>query len=493
MFKIMTKVISSVLIGLLLLVVGVVVLMPGIHISSLPMMLNVLTGSGADTSDHTLIRELQSTEGYSISIYARGIANPRMMWQAGNGRLLVSSPKSGEIMQISDTDGDGNADKVTSLLKDLHRPHGLEVHQGFLYVAESNQVGRIKYDAGSGKVSGDYDIIIDELSDNGNHWSKTIRFDEDNWLYLSLGSTCNVCEEVDARRASIMRFRADGSDGKIVARGLRNSAGLAIAPWDGSLYATDNGRDLLGDNYPPCELNKIEQDQFYGWPYLNGDNDIDPDMGAGHESLQNTAKVPVFQFSAHNAPLGIYFSEHLKKTALIALHGSWNRSQPDGYKVVALTWQQDGTITSRDFIWGFLKDGEIIGRPVDITGDGRGGYFVSDDYARIIYHVSPNQQKNEAHYAPSFVSATKGISLEVGLTDDLLARKGADLFIQMNCGSCHSGEASSQLSLDQVSSRYTLKTLADYFLTPTPPMPQFDLDLDARQQLAHYLIRENSY
>ena len=159
---------------------------------------------------------------------------------------------------------------------------------------------------------------------------------------------------------------------------------------------------------------------------------------------------------------------------------------------MALTWQQDGTITSRDFIWGFLKDGEIIGRPVDITGDGRGGYFVSDDYARIIYHVSPNKQKNEAHYAPSFVSATKGISLEVGLTDDLLARKGADLFIQMNCGSCHSGEASSQLSLGQVSSRYTLKTLADYFLTPTPPMPQFDLDLDARQQLAHYLIRENS-
>lgn len=484
MLKTIMKIISSVLIGLLLLVVGAVALMPGIHISSLSMMANVITGAGADTDDQTLIRELQLPEGYSISIYARGIANPRMMWRAGSGRLLVSSPKSGEIIQISDDDGDGNADSFTPLLTNLRRPHGLEVYQGYLYVAESHQVGRIQYDASSGQVVGDYQIVVGALTDNGNHWSKTIRFDGDGWLYLSLGSTCNICEEVDPRRATIMRFRADGSEAEIFATGLRNSVGLAVAPWDGAIYATDNGRDLLGDDYPPCELNRIEKNQFYGWPYLNGDNDLDPDIGIGREALQATATKPAFNFRAHNAPLGFHFSEHNKKTALVALHGSWNRSKPDGYKVVALNWHDEGTITSSDFVWGFLKDGNIIGRPVDIVSDGGKGYFLSDDYARVIYRISPISGKSIS-LASERPTDTR---TETAVVAQALVKKGESLYKGYGCRSCHNSAATTAMLLNDLGSRYTLQTLADYFLAPTPPMPRFDFSAAEREQLAHYLV-----
>lgn len=488
MLKTLMKVISGLFIGLVLLVAGAVALMPGLHISSLSMMLNTITGSGADTDDATLKQVLKLPEGYNIRVYARGIANPRMMWQAGNGHLLVSSPRSGEIIQISDSDGDGNADSQVILLENLRRPHGLEVYQGYLYVAESHQVGRIRYELESGKVSGNYEVVVADLSDNGNHWSKTIRFGGDGWLYLSLGSTCNICEENDQRRATIMRFRADGSEGEIYATGLRNSAGLAFAPWDQSLYATDNGRDLLGDDYPPCELNRIEANGFYGWPYLNGDNKLDPDMGTGKETLQASAIKPAFNFRAHNAPLGIHFSEHLQKTALVALHGSWNRSQPDGYKVVALQWQEDGSISSSDFVWGFLEDGKIIGRPVDVVGDAMGGYFLSDDYARVIYRITPADQMSES--SPPIVAAEKADSVESKTVDQALAQQGEVLYKGYGCRSCHSSGSATPVALDTLSDRYSLESLAEFFITPTPPMPRFDFSAQEREQLAHYLMQK---
>ena len=489
MLKTLMKVISSLVVGLIVLVAGAVAFMPGIHISSLSMMLNVVTGSAADTDDITLKQGLKLPEGYSISVYARGIANPRMMWQAGNGHLLVSSPRSGEIIQISDEDGDGNVDSQITLIENLVRPHGLEVHEGYLYVAESNQVGRIQYDALSGEVTGNYQVVVAGLSDNGNHWSKTIRFDQQGWLYLSLGSTCNVCEESDQRRSTIMRFRADGSQGQIYATGLRNSVGLAIAPWDGALYATDNGRDLLGDDYPPCELNQIAEGGFYGWPYLNGDNELDPDMGAGKEALQASAIKPTFNFRAHNAPLGIHFSEHLEKTALVALHGSWNRSQPDGYKVVALKWQADGSVNSSDFVWGFLDNGKIIGRPVDIVSDGMGGYLVSDDYARVIYRISSDSFGGNYSEVDESSTTTVAKADELAEPDSELVKKGQKLFKGYGCQSCHNSWAQKRLSLTQLQDRYTLQSLADFFVTPTPPMPRFDFSAQERQQLAHYLMQ----
>ena len=191
----------------------------------------------------------------------------------------------------------------------------------------------------------------------------------------------------------MLRLRPDGSEVSIHARGLRNSVGFDWAPWNGELYATDNGRDLLGDDFPPCELNRIVAGGFYGWPFFNGFNELDPDFGAGHENLRATAIPPVHGFRPHNAPLGIGFlrnprlpSEY-RQAALVALHGSWNRSTPDGYKVVLLQWDATGAIRESDFLSGFEHNGSISGRPVDVTEAPDGSIYISDDYANAIYRV----------------------------------------------------------------------------------------------------------
>ncbi len=484
------KILSLGLGGLIALAALAFAFAPGIHISSLQMVLNVATGSGANTSSDELLQRLQVPNGYHLSIFARGITNPRMLKRVDDNRLLVSSPGSSEIIQLSDTDGDGRADQQRALLSGLTRPLGLELHDGYLYVAESNQIGRVAYDAVAGELSGDYNIVVAGLTDNGNHWSKTVRIDSDGWMYVAMGSTCNVCEESDSRRAAIMRYRPDGSAGEVYASGLRNSVGLDFAPWNGALYATDNGRDMLGDDYPPCELNRIERNGFYGWPYLNGNNELDPDIGEGKQHLQQSAIAPAYAFRAHNAPLGIHFSASQARTALVALHGSWNRSTPDGYKVVALHWDEGENISATDFMWGFEQDGDIVGRPVDISGDGQGGYFISDDYARVIYRVSHEQltsvQPRAAIPAEEVVAAV--VPRAALTTDPDLALAGELLYRNLPCGECHNEDSATPVILDQLHGRYDLESLSGYFLAPTPPMPRYELSTDQRQQLAHYLL-----
>ncbi len=478
--KILLMVLGGIAALLVLAVVAVLVFVPGLHISSLEMILNVMTGRGGDRSPDELLARLQAPQGYYVSVFARDLPHPRLLARDEAGNLLVSNPRSGAIMLLADRDGDGVADTRRLVLENLVRPHGLALHEGFLYVAESNQVGRAPWNAALGELAGDYQVIADGFTDDGNHWSKTIAFGPEGHLYLAMGSTCNVCEEPDKRRATVMRFNADGSDGRIYASGLRNSVGMAFAPWDGSLYATDNGRDLLGDDYPPCELNRIVDGGFYGWPYLNGDNDKDPDFGELRPDLQAVALPPVHNFPAHNAPLGIYFPAGESREALVALHGSWNRSVPDGYKVVRLRWQEDGSISSEDFLWGFEEDGDIVGRPVDITGDGAGGFYISDDYARVIYRVSPIELASAAAAAAQQLT---GVSV-----DAAMAALGKDLYERLPCRACHAPDSPTPVPLADLGGKYTLQSLADYFLTPTPPMPKYPLSEEERLQLAHYLL-----
>ncbi|MEE4660228.1 MAG: PQQ-dependent sugar dehydrogenase [Halieaceae bacterium] len=450
---------------------------PGLHSSSLTMILNVFTGRGAAQPSDTLLARLEAAPGYNVSVFARDLPHPRMMALAAPHQLLVSNPRPGTVTLLEDSDGDGAADSRRDLLSGLRNPHGLALHQGFLYVAESNRVGRVALRDGA--LAGEYEVLISGLTDNGNHWTKSIAIGPDDKLYLAMGSSCNVCEEADPRRATVMRFNADGSDGRIFASGLRNSVGLAFAPWNGALFATDNGRDLLGDNYPPCELNRVEEDGFYGWPYRNGANEPDPDFGGKRPALEAQAIAPVHSFRAHNAPLGITFLPGVR-SALVALHGSWNRSTPDGYKVVRLDWSSAG-ISEQDFLWGFESDGDIIGRPVDVVDDGKGGVFVSDDYAKVVYRVSP--QTGLASAANADTAAVAGSPLDA---DSIAA--GAALYETMPCDECHKAPANPRLRLENLAERYTPTSLAAYFLTPTPPMPRYELDAEQRAHLAHYLL-----
>ena len=370
-------------------------LTPNLEISSLKLLFKVLAGVGVESPhQQTLDSQLQLPEGFRLTRYAADLPGVRMLVLTETGDLLVSLPRKGQVVRlIRDMDADDRSDDRAVLLDKLDRPHGLAFWKKWLYVAEQGAVGRIAYEPLSGKVTGQYQRLISGLPKGGNHWSKSIGFGPDGMLYLSIGSTCNVCVEKDARRATIMRFDTEGGEGEIIASGLRNSVGFDWAPWNDALYATDNGRDMLGDDYPPCELNRIEQGQFYGWPFINGFADLDPDVGQGKESLLETARSPLFGFRAHNAPLGIRFNrstvlpENYQRSAFVALHGSWNRSTPDGYKLVSLHWNDQEELSAKDFLTGFERQGEIIGRPVDIVQGIQGELYVSDDYSGTIYRI----------------------------------------------------------------------------------------------------------
>jgi glucose/arabinose dehydrogenase len=355
---------------------------------------NTIFGISSQAPEDALLnRRIRSPEGFRVGLYAEEISNARVLRFTSAGDLLVSQPRREQILLLhADRDGDGRSDGRTVLLRDLNRPHGIDLRAGWLYIAETDAIGRIRFDAEARAVSGAYERVVTELPGGGNHWKRTLRFGPDGGMYLSVGSSCNVCEEEDARRATLLRFEPDGSGAEIYASGLRNSAGFDWRPESGELFATDNGRDHLGDDFPPCELNRIERGGFYGWPYANGDNVVDPNRGAGHEARIATATPPVHGFRAHNAPLGITFvrgdaAPGYQGAALVALHGSWNRRQKDGYKVVSLHWRPDGTISERDFLIGFLEDEDVIGRPVDVAEGPDGAFYVSDDYAGAVYRV----------------------------------------------------------------------------------------------------------
>jgi glucose/arabinose dehydrogenase len=213
-------------------------------------------------------------------------------------------------------------------------------------------------------------------------------------MYVTVGSSCNVCNEKDERRAAMLRFQPDGSGFELFATGLRNSVGFDFQPGTGEIYATDNGRDLLGDDLPPCELNRVVRGGFYGWPLAYGARVPDPEYGTGKEQEIAASVPPVHGFGAHEAPLGITFyrgsafPESYRGTAFVALHGSWNRTRKDGYKVVSLHWAADGQAKETPFAQGFELDEDVIGRPVDVAEGPDGALYISDDYAGSIYRVA---------------------------------------------------------------------------------------------------------
>jgi glucose/arabinose dehydrogenase len=334
--------------------------------------------------------------GFTVGLYADGIRNARFMRFTSAGDLLVSSPRDGKVFLLErDANGDGRADGTRVLLEGLNRPHGLAFVGDELYVAETGAIVRVGFDAGTRTLKGERETVLAGLPEGGNHWTKTIGLGPDGWLYLSIGSSCNVCIDDDERRATIARLHPDGMGFELYATGLRNSVGFDWRPADGALYATDNGRDMLGDDFPPCELNRIERGVFYGWPFVNGMGVADPDFGGQGGARAETATPPAHGFRAHTAPLGMRFYRgsafpgRYRGQAFVALHGSWNRTTKSGYKVVLLEWPADGgAIVESDFLTGFEVDGNVIGQPVDVQDGPDGALYVSDDFGGAVYRVA---------------------------------------------------------------------------------------------------------
>lgn len=334
--------------------------------------------------------------GFQANVFASGLNGPRFMHIGPDGHLYVADRGNDRIVVLPDTDNDGTADETRVFASDIPAPHSIVWHEGSWYVGITSGVVRLTDSDGDGTAD-QRQTIIDDYPTSGSHSTRTVEFLPDGRMVVSIGSSCNVCEEEDPRRAAVVIYDdASGTGERLFATGLRNAVGLAIHPTTGELWASNNGRDLMGDDTPPENIYIVQDGRDYGWPTCHSGDIIDPDMG----QLGACAGVaqPVVRMQAHSAPLGLTFYDgdqfpaQYQGDLFIAFHGSWNRSVPTGYKVVRLPMNDEGQPAAdqiEDFATGWLNQetGDASGRPVDVTVGDDGALFVSDDKAGLIYRI----------------------------------------------------------------------------------------------------------
>ncbi len=334
-------------------------------------------------------------EGFGISVFAEGLLNPRMMAVGPDEQLYVAERGAQRIVRLPDRDGDGVADDVEVVAEEgMQSPSSLAFYEdGSLYVGDTTRILRFYPPEDVTEVWTEYRIVIDGLPSNG-HTTRTVLFSPNfETLFVSIGSSCNVCVEEDERRATIMRYNPDGSSGEIYAEGIRNAVGITFRPGTDELWATNNGRDWLGDDQPPETIYRlISSGTDAGWPRCHSGRIVDPEFG--EEGDCEGVLDPAVEMQAHSAPLGLgfyagdQFPESYRGDLFVAFHGSWNRTVPTGYKVVRIPLE-DGTPKGvEDFAAGWLRaDGTHWGRPVDVATGAEGSLFVSDDGAGRIYRI----------------------------------------------------------------------------------------------------------
>ena len=339
--------------------------------------------------------DLTAPAGFTVSVFASGVTNGRLMAVGPDGVLLVARQSRGDVVALPDRDKDGRADTVDVVVSGLTRPHSLAFRDGYLYIATNPAVLRVKY--ANGKVEGTPEKFIDLPVSTTPHYTRTIGFDKSGKLYVAIGSSCNLCEEEDPRRATIMVYDADGSGGRPYARGLRNAIGFDWDPNTGVLWADDMGEDKHGEEKPADEINRVEDGKHYGWPYLIDNNSPNSNLSGAKGSLKPAdATPPALALQPHVSPIdlrfytGNSFPPAYRGAMFVALHGSSAsaRKEKVGYKVVRVVFK-DGTPTGvEDFVTGFLKDGQIMGRPAGLITGADGALYISDDNKGFVYRVS---------------------------------------------------------------------------------------------------------
>jgi glucose/arabinose dehydrogenase len=343
------------------------------------------------------LQRLSLPEGFKIELYAEGVDNARSMTMGDDGTLFVGTRRANKLYAIQDTDGDYRADRVILLDTTLVVPNGVAFHDGALYVAEVNRMLRYPDIEQQLDNPPTPEVVYDDYPTEFHHGWKYIAFGPDNKLYVPVGAPCNICDSatVDPRYASITRMDPDGTNREIVANGVRNTVGFTWHPETGELWFTDNGRDMLGDDIPPCELNRVsETGQHFGYPFCHGDALADPEFGDQHPCSDFVP--PVQNLGAHVAPLGVkfytgaMFPEKYRGHVFIAEHGSWNRSSKVGYRITMVTLDGNEATSYEPFIDGWLEEAsqEAFGRPVDILLLQDGSMLISDDVGDAIYRVT---------------------------------------------------------------------------------------------------------
>ena len=350
---------------------------------------------GQKTATELHLERLKVPEGFKVEVYARDIKNARSLCYSPEGTLYVGTRSEGGVYALKDTDGDYKADRKFDLLKGGNMPNGVAVKDGDLYIAEVNRILKIKSIESKLANPGTPGVVYDKYPTESHHGWKYIAFGPDGKLYVPVGAPCNICES-DSIYATITRMNPDGTGLEIVQKGIRNTVGFTWHPVTGELWFTDNGRDMMGDDVPECELNFAPRERMdFGYPYCHQGDVPDPEFGSKHPCTDFTP--PAAKMGPHTAPLGItfytgnMFPPEYKNQIFVARHGSWNRSKKSGYDVVIATLDAGGKITGvKPFIEGWLdqdKD-DVWGRPVDLEILPDGSMLVSDDFADVIYRVT---------------------------------------------------------------------------------------------------------
>lgn len=328
--------------------------------------------------------------GFHIAVFAR-VPHARTMALSQNGTLYVGTG-SKEVYAVRDQDGDHRAERLFTIARGLDQPNGVAFRDGALFVAAVNRI--LRYDDIERRL--DHPpapvVVYGRLPTDAWHAWRRIAFGPDGWLYIAVGSPCDVCESDDPY-AAILRMQPDGSALEVFARGTRSVQGLAWSPMDGTLWFTENGRDWLGDDLPSDEVNHAPRaGMHFGFPYCHQGDTPDPEFGQLHPCGSFTP--PVAKLGAHVAPIGIAFYHgqlfpiHYHHRLFVAEHGSWNRSTPAGYHVVVMSLQANKVVEQAVFAEGWLKGREAWGRPVDLLQMPDGALLLSDDKAGAIYRIS---------------------------------------------------------------------------------------------------------
>lgn len=353
---------------------------------------------GAQTSAQTVpgLSDISLPEGFSIEVWADDVPNARSLALGESGTVFVSTRRDGRVFAVVQSDDE--APVVTTIAEGLRMPNGIAFKDGALFVAENHRI--IRFDNIETNLDSVPDpvVVIDTLPAERHHGWRYIDFGPDNKLYIALGAPCNVCEREGS--ANISRMNPDGSGLEVFAEGVRNSVGFTWHPETGEFWFTDNGRDMLGDDTPPGELNRApEAGMHFGFPYCHGDDVSDPEFG--NQRSCSEFEPPAQKLGPHVAPLGVIFytgdmfPEEYRNQVLIAEHGSWNRSRKIGYRV-SMVRMSNGEPTAYDvFANGWLVDEEVSGRPVDLLQLEDGSVLLSDDQNELIYRITYSRPIDE--------------------------------------------------------------------------------------------------
>ncbi len=362
---------------------------------ALPLAIAGCKNKALTRTDDPRLQDIRLPPGFRISLFADSVDNARSLALGAQGTVFVGNRKGNKVYALVDADRDGRADKKYTLLSGLTMPNGVAFKDGALYVAEVSKIWRLdEIEAHLANPPAPV-LVFDSLPTDEHHGWKYIAFGPDGKLYVPIGAPCNICDDAerDARYASICRMNPDGSGFEVFAHGIRNSVGFDWHPTTRALWFTENGRDLLGNDIPPDELNTAPRAGLhFGYPYCHAGTIADPKYGHGRSCSE--FKSPVEALAPHTAALGMKFYTSkafpagYKGSIFIAEHGSWNRDEPIGYRVTRVSISGDSARSYEPFAEGWLKDGKAWGRPVDVLPMPDGSLLVSDDFANCIYRIT---------------------------------------------------------------------------------------------------------